>query len=287
MTGYIYILPALLIIALIILYPIISTVQMSFYGYRFTDPTSINKFVGFNNYIYLLTNALFWKSLWNNLYITGSSVAIQMVIGMIIALLLNEKFRGRGIVRGLILLPWVTPTFVAAFMFSWILDARFGIFNILLVELGILSEGYPFFTNLETVVGSVVLAYVWRGLPWVILVLLSGLQMVPETLVDAAKVDGANAWKRFWNVTVPSMKYIIVITVFLRTIWTFNTFDYLFLLTGGGPMNTTMTWPLQIYKTAFETFMFSRASAMGGILLVFMSVFMVLYLKFTSGDEEL
>ncbi|MCP4312836.1 MAG: sugar ABC transporter permease, partial [Bacteroidetes bacterium] len=170
------------------------------------------------------------------------------------------SFRGRSFVRGIFIIPWATPTFVAAFAWIWLLDAQYGIFNMVLTKLNILSEGIPWLGQLNTALLCVILAHVWKGLPWVVMVLLSGLQMVPKSLQEAARVDGANAWKEFWNVIVPSMKNVLLIVILLRVIWTFNWFDYVYLLTGGGPLDATTTWPVLIYKTGFEAYRFGRAS---------------------------
>ncbi|MCP4341985.1 MAG: sugar ABC transporter permease, partial [Desulfobulbaceae bacterium] len=147
----------------------------------------------------------------NNSLLTGVGVGLQIVLGMIVALLLNMSFRGRSFVRGVIIIPWATPTFVAAFAWIWLLDAQYGIINMVLIKLNILSEGIPWLGQLNTALFCVIIAHVWKGLPWVVMVLLSGLQMVPKSLQEAARVDGANAWKEFWNVIVPSMKNVLLI----------------------------------------------------------------------------
>jgi len=285
--GVLMLLPAIVIICLIILYPLLTTLGLGFFKKSLMNPQAGTKFIGFQNFIYFFTNPIFWKAFLNNTLITVLGVFLQLAVGMIIALLLNMPLKARGLLRGIMILPWATPTFVAAFTWIWLLDAQYGIINLLLINTGILKEGIAWLGRTETALGWVIVAHVWKGLPWVTMVLLSGLQMVPLELEEAAHVDGASGWKAFWKVTLPSMKSVVMIAALLRIIWTFNWFDYVFLLTGGGPLDATMTWPVLIYKTGFEAYSFGRASALGVVMFLFLVVFTFQFFNILGKEEEL
>lgn len=285
--GILLLSPALVVVAFAILYPMAKTLLTGFFDVNMMDYKQGNKFVGLENYLYLFNTPEFWKGLTNNVIITGISVVMQITLGMLIALMLHMEFRGRGLARGLFVVPWVTPTFVSAFVWVWLLDAQYGLINMILMLTGIIKEGFPWLGELNTVLPSVIIIYTWKGIPWVIITLLSGLQMVPRHLQEAAKVDGANAWQEFWHVTVACMRNVILIVILLRIIWMFNWFDLMFLLTGGGPIDATMTWPIQVYKTAFEVYNFGRASALGGIMFVFLAVFSIFYFKSLGKEGDL
>ena len=284
--GIILLLPSLLIILFIVLYPLITSFVWAFMK-KSLGARSEAEFIGLKNFLYLFRQPVFWKSLCNSTILTVCNVLFQTVLGMVIALLLNMKFRLRAMVRGLFILPWATPTFVAAFAWSWMVDAENGMVNIILKELHILSEGIPWLNQPGTALIVVIIAHIWKDLPWMIMIFLSGLQMVPEQLQEAARVDGASRWQEFWNVTVPSMKSIIIIAILLRIIWTFKFFDFVQLLTGGGPLDSTMTIPIMIYQQGFESYSMGRASALGVILFIVLGIFSLFYFKALSKDGEM
>lgn len=285
-VGWLFLLPSLAIIGFIVLYPILYTLVLSFCSKDLLNPDKGVAFVGLRNFAYLFSNKLFYKALFNNLFLTLGSVGIQLVLGMILALLLNMAFKGRGILRGVAILPWAMPTFVAAYVWMWLLNPQYGTVNVILEKLGLIQSGIPFLTKSKLALFSVLIPYVWKGLPWVVMVLLSGLQMIQTDQLEAARIDGANKWQEFWHVTVPGMYNIILIVVLLRVVWTFNWFDYLYLLTGGGPLDATMIWPLQVYNYAFKSYRVGRASALGTVIFVVMAVFSVFYFKVLSREED-
>lgn len=283
--GVLMLLPSLIIISFIILYPLISSFVFAFMK-KPLGSMSNDKFIGLKNFAYIFIQPLFWKSLLNSTILTFATVVLQTIFGMIIALLLNTSFKARGVIRGLFILPWATPAFVAAFAWSWMVDSQNGMINILLKQFHLVKEGIPWLMQTNTALFIVILAHIWKDIPWVIMIFLSGLQMVPVESREAAKVDGANIWKEFWYITIPSMKSIIVIAILLRVIWTFKYFDLVKLLTGGGPLNSTMTIPIMIYQQAFESNSLGRASALGVILFVILGVFSFFYFKVLSKDGE-
>lgn len=284
--GLLLILPAVIIIGLVVLYPLLYTVVMSLFSKNLINPRRGTVWVGLDNYVKLLTDSSFLGALWNSIVLTTTSMIIQVVLAMTIAILLQKAFFGRGILRGVMILPWAVPTFVAAFAWSWLMDPSYGAVNGILQALGIIKEGIPWLGQMSTALATVVLANVWKGLPWVILTLSAGLQLVPQELQEAARTDGAGFWRELWHIILPSMSQVIAITIVLRTIWTFNWFDLVYLLTGGGPAKATNILPIEVYNTSFLSYQIGLASAIGTVMLVILGGFAILYFHL-SGKEEL
>jgi multiple sugar transport system permease protein len=282
--GVVLILPALLILGVIILYPLIDTLATSF-----TDSSLMRlgktTFVGFSNYLYLLKSENFPVALKNSIVLTFSTIALQLIIGFIIALMLNKSFRGKGILRGIFILPWAVPTVVAAYIWIWILDGRYGVLNHILRILGIVETEIHWLGNPSTAMLSVIIAHTWKAMPWVVLVLLAGLKSIPEDIKEASRVDGATAWQEFWTITVPSMKYMITIVIVLRVIWIFNWFDYVYILTGGGPGNRTLTLPIETYVIAFRMLELGKAAAIAGTVFLILILFTLLFFRLRKVEE--
>lgn len=280
--GLLLILPSLLVIGLVICYPLAYTVFISFFKKDLLNPGSA-PFVGLANYASLFRSANFWLAFKNSLIITALAVTIQMVLAFVLALLLHKPFAGRGLVRGIFILPWALPTFVAAFAWIWMLDYNFGVVNHILQALGLSRVawlGQP-----GTAYISVVAANIWKGLPWTLVVMMAGLELVSQELQEAARVDGANWWDEIRHVTLPAMSAVISVTVVLRTIWTFNWFDLIYLMTGGGPAKSTLVLPIEVYNTAFTSYKTGVASAIGSVMFVVLGLFAAFYFRLHRSEE--
>ena len=286
LMGWVFVAPSLLVIAFIVLYPIGYTLVLSLCSKDLLNPENGTRFVGLANFRHLFGDPIYLKALGNNIFLTVASVALQLVLGMMLALLLNKKFFGRAALRGISILPWAMPTFVASFVWMWMMNPQHGTVNIFLKNTGLVDKGIPFFTSSKLAIFSMLIPYVWKGLPWVVMVLLSGLQMVQLDQQEAARIDGANRWQEFWHVVVPNIYNVILVVILLRTIWTFNWFEYLYLITGGGPLDTTMTWPIQVYNLAFKSYRVGRASALGVLIFLVMIVFSAVYFKVLGREED-
>lgn len=283
--GFYLVLPALAIIGLIILYPMLDTLLLSFFRRDLLKPEEGRVFVGLKNYLWLTESEEFWNALKNSVVLTTGSVVVQMILGMMIALLLHQDFPLRWLWRGAFIFPWAVPNFVTAFVWIWILETDYGAVNQLLRAIGLAPIAW--LGTVKTAMPATIVVYIWRGLPWVVLVLLAGLQMIPKDLLDAAKVDGASPWQEFVHVILPFMHYVITITVILRSIWTINHFELTYLLTGGGPLRTTETLPLRIYNEAFLAFKFGKSATIGATMFILLIVFSFVYLRALSREGEL
>ena len=286
LLGVGLLLPTVALIAAVVLYPMISTMWLAFFDESLLRPNDPTEFVGLDNFRRLVTDGDFWKVVLNSIVLTAGAVAGEVIIGMIIALAVNASYRGRGLFRTLNILPWVIPSFVTAFVWIWLLHPQFGPVNALLQLLHIINEPIAWLSNGTTAMISLIAVYVWKGLPWTFLVLLAGLQTIREDWYEAAKVDGASPWQMFRHITLPALRYVLVIVLVLRTIWTFNSFDMVYLLTGGGPARATLTLPMRVYTAGFREYDIGMSSAIAAVMVVLVVLLSVLMLRVGWVEEE-
>jgi multiple sugar transport system permease protein len=275
---YLYLLPSMVVMLLIIVVPIGKAVVMSFQDYNFLQPVQL--FVGLDNYTWLLFEDFdFWTIVRNTIVWTVSGVLLNYVLAMLVALLLNQKsLRFRQFFRGIVLVPWVIPTVVVALVFRTFFDPFFGLFNAALRGLGVIERNLNWLADPNLVMPSLIGVALWKYSPFFIIGLLAGLQAIPEELYDAAKVDGASVWQRFWHITFPQLLPISLVLVVLGTIWRANHFDLVWLLTGGGPGVRTMLIAPYAYRTAITDFAPGLAAAislLGAVVLLCFVFFFV------------
>ncbi|WP_270886065.1 carbohydrate ABC transporter permease [Pedococcus sp. 5OH_020] len=277
--------PALVILAGFILYPAVNAIYVSL-----TDTNLLNlsaqQFVGLDNFIYMFGRQDFRDSLRNSAVWTFGNVTFQLVIGMIGALILNARFRGRGLIRGVVLLPWATPSVLVALMWLWILDPNLGLLNHLLRAVG-LEQGKPiaWLADQHLALPTLMAIDIWQGIPFFAVMILAALQGVPTELLESAKVDGANAWQTYWRVVLPLIMPTVLITVILRLIWTANYFDLILVLTNGGPANATLTLPLNSYITSYKGGDFGGGAALGVVQAVLLAVLVAFYMRQVRRSE--
>lgn len=241
--GVILILPVLFYVMGMILFPFFINIWLSFQKKNIGMPA---EFIGLGNYIYWLRNPDFFKVLKNTLVYTSVSIALKFVLGLGGALLLNRDFRGRNFFRGFLLIPWILPTVVTCFTWRWLYDDLVGVFNFFLVRMNV--GPVPWLSSSSLALGSVIAVNVWRGFPFFGILLLAGLQSIPAQSYEAAKIDGANTFQCFLYVTLPALRSIAMIAILLSTIWTFNDFEIVYLLTRGGPGYHSMIMVPFVYE---------------------------------------
>jgi multiple sugar transport system permease protein len=283
---YLFILPSFLIIATFLFYPIGTVFYYAFQHYDISAPF-YNKFAGFDNFIKIFTaDKLFFPSLWTSLKWVVSQVGLQLVFGLLFAVMLNQTFRLRGFVRAIAFIPWAISGVLASVMWSLMYNEHMGFFNDILMKLGIISEPQAFLASTSSAFIAVVIAELWRGIPFFAITLLASLQSIPEELYEASDIDGANKWESFIHITLPHLKNTIVLTTLLRTVWEFNNVDLIFNLTGGGPANSTTTLTMYIANLAVNGSDFGYGSALTVISFILLFVFAMVYLKITRYERE-
>lgn len=267
--AYYLVMPALLLVLLLNIAPLIQGVIVSMQNQNMIRPNP-NAFVGFKHYTRALLEPEFWNTTGRTIYWTVGSVVGAYILSLGLALLLNMDIWGRGFFRALFLIPWVIPDVVTALLWKWFYSDQFGIANFALLKLGIINSPILYLSTPAAAMPSVIVVQIWKLYPIMTVVLLAALQGVPKELHEAAKIDGASAWQRFWYVTMNYIRPSSMIIVLLGAIWTFQSFDIVYLLTGGGPASATQTLPIMVYVKAFWASELGYAGAIGVIMLVFL-----------------
>ncbi|MFH1368131.1 MAG: sugar ABC transporter permease [Elusimicrobiota bacterium] len=252
--------PAVLMTLVFAVYPVIHSFVLGFFSMDLHSGAS--GFAGLNNYIRIFSDERALKALLNTFFFTVSSVSLELVFGMALALILHAKFRGRGLLRSSALIPWAVPTVVSAMLWRWIFNDRFGLINAVLIQLGLLNSPEAFLASPWLAKAAIVAAEVWKTTPFIALLLLAGMQMIPEELYESGKVDGAGPFQRFRLITLPMLKPVILISLLFRTMDALRIFDTVYVLTGGGPGNATETISLYTYKKMFSHLDFGMGSAL-------------------------
>lgn len=289
---YLFLTPSFIVVICLVLVPILYALFISF-----IDLTqNVNKlgdsdlwsFVGFKNYLDVLSGSMFWSALWRTLYLTFVSVGFELIIGLGIALILNEQFIGRGFVRGIMLVPWAFPTIVNAVLWRWFYDPNHGLVNGLLAKVGFIdeSEYINFLGSAFSALNAIIVADVWKNTALVALLLLAALQAIPKPLYEAARMDGANSWKRFVNITFPLLKPAILVTLVLRTMEAFKIFDLIYIMTGGGPAGGTQVISFLTYQQTMMFGKFSYGAAIAFLMSLFILLFAFAYIKLLYRDME-
>ena len=282
--GYLLLVPLAIVLFGLLAYPIATGVSITFQeksvGFQ-------GAFIGLENYRTLLfDDPHFWRVVQTGFIFTFGSVSLKLVIGMTMALVLNQRIVLRGLFRGLLLLPWVAPTVVTALSWRWILDMM-GVINLTLMSMGLMEMPIPYLAQYGTALLSLIIVNTWRGFPFFGVTLLAGMQAIPQEMYEAAEVDGASAWQRFWHITVPSLRTVIMVVYILSTIWTFNDFAIVWLLTRGGPGHATDVFATYTYKLAFEASRLGYGQTVSVILAPFLiGVILILSPMMLRGEAE-
>jgi len=273
-----------LIFCAVIVYPLVSALYLSLF--KIFTPTLQGSFVGLGNYADLAVSPEFWRSLLNTFIWTVLTLTLQIVFGIAAALMLNQAMVFRSLARSLILFPYFVSTVVAVLVWRWLFNDLYGILNHAAMWAGLLSMPLDWLGSMPNAMISIVLVGAWKYFPFVVIAVLARLQTIPEPLYEAARIDGAGAWSRFTDVTLPQLREVLIVVVLLRAIWDFKEFDLIYLLTGGGPVIATQTLPLMVYTEAFGLNDMGRASAVAVAMMLVMLVFMVLYLRANRAETQ-
>lgn len=270
--------PAVCVILLLVAYPITYSFYLSLHRWNLKRP-KVFSFIWLGNYLHILGSTEFWTALKVTAVFAFLSVTGILILGTGIALILNEEFRGRGLVRSLVLVPWAIPPVVNGLMWQWILNSKAGILNGLLVAVGAIQEYRAWFLDSVTAILMLVVAHIWNNVPFAVIVLLAALQTIPSELYDAAQVDRAATWQRFRHVTLPWLVHPILIIMILQTMTAFRVFDLVYVLTGGGPGDATTVIALLTFRTAFDYLDIGRGNAYAYIIALITLSLAAIYLK--------
>jgi multiple sugar transport system permease protein len=282
--GIILLLPSALTFLVLLVFPLAYGIYTSFFERHVLDPEGT--WVGLGNYVWLFTNPNFWHSLLISTFWAGATVGLQIVLGTAVALLLHQSFQGRSLVRGLVLFPYMMPVVSVILVWMLLYNALYGVINYVLVQTGIVSRPIAWLSQPDSAFWSVVFVGVWKYFPFVVVIVLARLQVIPQDLYEAARIDGAGPIARFFDITLPQLRDVLLVVALLRTIFMFNNFEIVFLLTGGGPLRATMTLPILVYEQAFGVYELGRGSAIAVVMFFILIAVMSVYFAFLRKEND-
>lgn len=286
-AGLFFILPAFLYMMFFVGYPIISNIILSFQNVSVRNLVNgQKKFIGFANYSEIFQDTVFRKAMGNTLLFTIACLLFQFLIGFLLALLFNKNFTFAKTIRGLTMIPWMMPMTVTALMFKFMFSTDVGIINYILKSSHLISENIEWLTTPQTAMIAVVAANVWIGIPFNTILISTGLTTIPQELYESAAVDGANAWQRLVKITLPLLRPTIESVLVLGFIYTFKVYDLVYVMTEGGPVNSTHLLSTYSYKLSFDMFQYSKGASVANVLFLILLLVGMLYLKITMRGEE-
>ncbi len=285
-SGYLFVVPMLIFIIIMLAYPIFVNIQMSFHDVTVTTFRSGNApFAGLDNYRKLFQDETFLKSLSLSLAFTSLSIMLQFTVGFALALFFNQPFPGNGLLRAMLLLAWLLPAVVVGNIFRWMLDGDYGVFNYFLQSLGLIQDRHHWLLDPNTALFGTILANAWVGIPFNLLLLLAGLQNIPPVLYEAASIDGASPMDGFVHITLPMMRPVALGILLLTFIYTFKVFDLIYIMTAGGPVDATTVLPIEIYRLNFAFFRFAEGAAAATLLLLGLLSLAIGYSRIIQREE--
>lgn len=286
-AGILFVLPAFIYMMVFIGYPIVRNIILSFQDVTVKNLVNGEKhFVWFDNYIKLFGDSVFTTSITNTLLYTVLCLVLQFAIGFALAMLFKNKFSAAKPVRGLSLIPWMVPITITALMFKFMFSTDVGIINNVLKGLGIIQQNIDWLTSPDTAMIALVIANVWIGIPFNMILISTGLTTIPNDIYESAMIDGASRRQQFVKITLPLLKPTIQSVLILGFIYTFKVFDLVYVMTGGGPVNSTQMMSTYSYKLSFELFRYSEGAAVANVLLVILMIISIFYVKFAYGEDK-
>jgi multiple sugar transport system permease protein len=275
--GLLLILPALLIMALFTLYPLLEGLRMAF-----TDEHLLKEtvgYVGLANFIRLMGDEIFWVSLYHSVVITVAAVLLQFVLGLVLAWAMKQDLPGMSMFKSVIMASWVIPVAATVIMFKFMAQPDIGLINIILKTLGFKDLNRYWLGDLRVALPFIVMLHLWRNVPFYGVAFLAAMQAIPKSYYESAEIDGAGAWRRFQHITLPGIRNMIIVMVTIHVLWTFNNFDFVYLATGGGPVNATDVLPVYVYRQCWNSYTLGYGASIGSVMLLLLMLYFVVYIR--------
>lgn len=273
--GLLLILPTLLIMGLFTIYPMLEGLRMGFTNENILRGTS--EFVGLRNYVRLLSDEVFWLSLYHSLLLTVVVVVLQLVFGLILALAMKQDLPGMTLFKSIIMASWVIPVAATVIMFKFMAQPDIGLINIILKSIGLDELNRYWLGEPRAALPFIMMLHLWRNVPFYAVAFLAAMLAIPDSYYEAAEIDGANSWQQFRHITLPGIRAMIVVMVTIHVLWTFNNFDFVYLATGGGPVNATDVLPVYVYRQSWTSYTIGYASSIGTVMLLLLMIYFVVY----------
>ena len=282
-VGFFLLLPTLIVMGVFTVYPLIEGIRLSF-----TDKHLLKEavhFVGAKNYLKMLKDEVFWLSLLHSLILTAAAVILQLLLGLLLAWALNQDLPGIRIFRSITMASWVIPVAATTAMFTFMAQAGYGIINMLLRFAGLGELNKYWFGVKQAALPFIILLHLWRNVPFYGVAFLAAMQAIPKSYYEAAEIDGAGPWKRFLHITLPGIRNMVIVMVTIHVLWTFNNFDFVFLTTGGGPVNATDVLPVYVYRQSWRSYTVGYASSIGTVMFIVLMLYFIAYIRIQEEQE--
>jgi multiple sugar transport system permease protein len=282
-SGVFLLLPTLLVMAVFSILPLVEGFRLSFTNANLLNASA--QYTGVANYRRLFADPVFWQALWHSVVLTVSAVLLQLALGFILAAALKQRVPGIRFFRSIIMASWVIPVAATAVMFTFMVQPDYGYVNILLRQLGIKANRF-WFGDLHFALAFMILLHIWRNVPFYGIALLAAMQAIPDSLYEAAEMDGAGPLRRFFVITVPGCRNMLIVMVTIHVLWTFNNFDMVYLTTGGGPVYATEVLPVYLYQQSWVSYTIGYASSIGVVMFVILMVYFAVYVRIYQRQQE-
>jgi multiple sugar transport system permease protein len=281
--GWLLILPTVIVMAIFTVYPLAEGLRLGFTNMNLLRRTS--RFVGLANFERLFSDDVFWLSLRHSIELTVVVVVLQLVLGLILALAMSQDLPGMGLFKSIIMASWVIPVAATVIMFKFMAQPDIGFINIALRSIGLEELERYWLGDPGVAFPFIMMLHLWRNVPFYGVAFLAAMRAVPQSFYEAAEIDGANAWQRFRHVTLPGIRNMIVVMVTIHVLWTFNNFDFVFLATGGGPVNATDVLPVYVYRQSWNSYTVGYASSIGTVMFFMLMIYFVIYIRVLERRE--
>lgn len=276
-VGYLLLLPTLVVMAVFTIYPLFEGIRLSLTNANLLRDETL--FVGLQNFRRMLTDDVFWLSLWHSIILTLVAVVLQFVFGLILASALKQDLPFVRFMRNIIMASWVIPVVATVVMFQFMTQPDYGLVSMIAASLGLESLNTNWFGDLHLAFPLIIIMHLWRNIPFYGVAFMAAMQAIPKDYYDAARIDGAGTWKSFTNVTLPGIRSMIMVMITIHVLWTFNNFDFVFLSTGGGPVNSTDILPVYVYRLTWNSYTMGYGAAVGVIMLLVLAVYFITYMS--------
>jgi multiple sugar transport system permease protein len=270
--------------SLFTVYPLLDGIRMAFTNRHLLKETV--QYVGLANFARLLTDEIFWVSIYHSLILTVSVVVLQFVLGLVLAWAMKQKLPGMKVFKSIIMASWVIPVAATVIMFKFMAQPDIGLINIVLKLLGFKNLNRYWLGDLHAALPFIIMLHLWRNVPFYGIAFLAAMQAIPKSYYEAAEIDGANAWSQFLNITLPGIRSMIMVMVTIHVLWTFNNFDFVYLATGGGPVNATDVLPVYVYRQCWNSYTIGYGAAMGSVMLVILMLYFIVYIRIYEKRES-
>lgn len=281
--GIALIMPALLIMGVFTLYPLLAGVYTAFTDQHLLKETT--SFVGFGNFVQLISDEIFRISLYHSVILTTAVVLLQLVFGLILALAMNQNLPGMSLFKSVIMASWVIPVAATVVMFKFMAQPDIGFINIVLKTLGLKSMAKYWLGDPDVALAFIMMLHLWRNVPFYGVAFLAAMKAIPKSLYHSAEMDGANEWQKFRYITLPGLRNMIIVMVTIHVLWTFNNFDFVYLATGGGPVNATDVLPVYVYRQCWTSYTVGYGASIGTVMLVILMIYFMVYIKIHERSE--